>query len=85
MKIMQWRTFGALLSTTMLLGIVAHVHGQEPAQNLRGFKDPNQGLGLPSVTRRTVWKMVDYAASIGPVGLPVLFLTRGGVNVDWTN
>jgi hypothetical protein len=42
MKIMQGRAFGALLSTTMLLDIVADVHAQ--AQNLRRFKDPNQGL-----------------------------------------
>jgi hypothetical protein len=27
----------------MLLGIVAHVRAQELAQNLRGFKAPNQG------------------------------------------
>ena len=46
MKIMQWRTSGALLSTTILLGIVADAHPQELAQNLRGFKDPNQGLHI---------------------------------------
>jgi hypothetical protein len=46
MRIMQWRTLGALLSTTMLLSIVAHVRAQELAQNLRGFKDPNQGLHI---------------------------------------
>jgi pimeloyl-ACP methyl ester carboxylesterase len=46
MKIVQWRTSGALLSTTMLLGIVAYAHPQELAQNLRGFKDPNQGLHI---------------------------------------
>ena len=44
MKIMQWRTSGALLSTTMLLGIVAGVQAQ--GQNLRGFNDPNQGLRI---------------------------------------
>jgi pimeloyl-ACP methyl ester carboxylesterase len=44
MKIIQGRAFGALLSTTMLLGIVADVHAQGQAQNLRGFRDPNQGL-----------------------------------------
>src|ERR1700693_5250734 len=44
MKIMRWRAFGALLSTTRLLGIVADVHAQGQAQILRGFKDPNQGL-----------------------------------------
>jgi hypothetical protein len=44
MKIMRGRAFGALLSTTMLLGVVADVHAQGQAQNLRGFKDPNQGL-----------------------------------------
>jgi pimeloyl-ACP methyl ester carboxylesterase len=46
MKIMRRRAFGALLSTTMLLGIVADVHAQGQAQNLRGFKDPNQGLRI---------------------------------------
>ena len=46
MKIMQWHTSGALLSTTMLLGIVADAHPQELAQNLRGFKDPNRGLHI---------------------------------------
>src|SRR5262249_59859542 len=46
MKIMQWRTSGALLSTTMLLGIVADAPPPELAQNLRGFKDPNQGLHI---------------------------------------
>lgn len=46
MKIMQWRTLGALLSTTMLFGIVAHVRAQELAQDLRGFKAPNQGLHI---------------------------------------
>ena len=44
MKLKQRCAFGALLSTTMLLGIVADVHAQGQAQNLRGFKDPNQGL-----------------------------------------
>src|ERR1700674_4862055 len=44
MKIMRWRAFGALLSTTMLLGNVAYAPAQGQAQNLRGFKDPNQGL-----------------------------------------
>ena len=44
MKIMRRRAFRALLSTTMLLGIVADVHAQGQAQNLRGLEDPKQGL-----------------------------------------
>src|SRR5712691_6249989 len=44
MRIMRRRAFTALLATTMMLGV--GVYGQGKAPNLRGFKDPSQGLHI---------------------------------------
>jgi pimeloyl-ACP methyl ester carboxylesterase len=44
MTIIRRRSFVALLSAAMLLGISAY--GQAPAQNLRGMKDPGTGFAI---------------------------------------